>query len=333
MQIGTDIEIAKNFLLAGKLVAIPTETVYGLAANALDEKAVLQIFEVKNRPTFDPLIVHTNSLAKLRQFVTEIPEKAQILAEKVMPGALTLLLPKKQLIPDLVTSGLSQVAIRIPDHALTLALLESLPFPLAAPSANPFGYISPTTAQHVATQLGNKIPYILDGGNCKIGLESTIIGFEGEDAIIYRKGGIAIETIEKWIGKVQIQAHSSSNPKAPGMLKSHYAPKTPFILGNIPALLQNYLIKQEKNKANISKIGILSFSDNYTKIAKNSNLIEIFQEILSPTENFAEAAQNLFAAMRRLDALNLSVIFAELAPEKDLGRAINDRLKRAASLA
>lgn len=343
MQIAKNLKTAKELLESGNLVAIPTETVYGLAANAFNETAVLNIFKVKNRPTFDPLIVHTNSLEKLSKFVTEIPEKAHILAQKLMPGALTLLLPKKDIIPDLVTSGLSKVAIRIPDHELTLELLANLSFPLAAPSANPFGYISPTTAQHVAAQLGDKIPYILDGGACKIGLESTIVGFENGEAIIYRKGGISVETIEKLIGKVSIQAHSSSNPQAPGMLKSHYAPKTKFVLGNIVELLQNYLqtISQsilQKNAPINSKIGILSFGNTTYQVAsshligsqENINISSV-HEILSPTQDFSEAAQNLFAAMRRLDNAGVAIIFAELLPEKDLGRAINDRLRRAAT--
>lgn len=324
-RIDKDLKQAKELLLAGQLVAIPTETVYGLAANALDEKAVLNIFKVKNRPTFDPLIVHTHSFECLQDFVTEIPEKAQLLAEKLMPGALTLLLPKKSNIPDLVTSGLPNVAIRIPKHPLTLQLLQSLPFPLAAPSANPFGYISPTTAQHVADQLGDKIPYILDGGTCNIGLESTIIGFEGNEATVFRKGGVSIEAIEAIIGKVQIQAHSSSNPQAPGMLKSHYAPKTPFYLGNIDELLTKYLLQHPENQA--IKIGLLNFIElkNYKHLTHNFT-----QEILSQKADFSEAAHNLFAAMRRLDDLQLDVIFAELLPEQDLGRAINDRLRRAA---
>ena len=207
-MIGNDLAQAKQLLAAGQLVAIPTETVYGLAGNALDEQAVLEIFRVKNRPAFDPLIVHTDSFERIADFVREIPEKALLLAQHLMPGALTLLLPKSDLIPDLVTSGLDRVAVRIPNHSLTRSLLSGLSFPLAAPSANPFGYISPTTAQHVEQQLGNQIPYILDGGPCEVGLESTIVGFENDEPIIYRKGGLAIETIERLVGTVRVQAHS-----------------------------------------------------------------------------------------------------------------------------
>jgi L-threonylcarbamoyladenylate synthase len=312
MMIGTDLRAAKDLLKANQLVAIPTETVYGLAANALSEAAVLSIFQVKNRPAFDPLIVHTHSLAALRQWVRELPPAAEALAEAFMPGPLTLLLPKNPLIPDLVTSGLDTVAIRLPAHPLTQALLASLPFPLAAPSANPFGYISPTTAQHVAKQLGTQIPYILDGGPCTVGLESTIVRCDAEGVTVLRKGGLSVEAIEAVVGPVAVQAVSSSNPLAPGMLKSHYSPRIPLILRNLSE------IHPERSE----RFGVLSFQKNWG--------VEQ-QEILSPSGDLAEAARRLFAAMRRLDALDLEVIYAELVPDEGLGRAINDRLKRAAA--
>ena len=311
-MIGIDVHIAKSFLEKGELVAIPTETVYGLAGNAFDVQAVAKIFAVKNRPTFDPLIVHTYHLSQIEQFVSEFPFKAQVLAQHFWAGAMTLLLPKKDLIPDLVTAGLPTVAIRIPQHQLTLTLLESLPFPLAAPSANPFGYISPTTAQHVAAQLGEKIPYILDGGSCQIGIESTIIGFENDDVIIYRLGGVSVEAIEKVIGKVLVKTHSSSNPNAPGRLESHYAPKKSLYLDK--AILQKFAPEE---------IGVLTFSEYLPHIPQAN------QYILSAKRDFIEAAQNLFSMMRSLDAMPIKVIFAETLPEESLGRAINDRLRRA----
>ena len=312
-MIGTEIDVAARLLQAGELVGIPTETVYGLAGNALNEAAVAKIFAVKNRPTFDPLIVHTSSTALLEKLVLEIPVKARLLAAAFMPGPLTLLLPKKDLIPDLVTAGSPLVAVRIPKHPMALALLQKLDFPIAAPSANPFGYISPTTAQHVAQQLGSKIPYILDGGACTVGLESTIVGFENDEAILFRKGGIPVEAIEKIIGKVSVRAHSSSQPQAPGMLQSHYAPRVPLILGDIA-----HLIAQHKGK----KIGILSFQKDYSSAYPAVTL--------SPDGNFEEAARRLFAGMRYLDSLPLEFILAELVPEESLGSAINDRLRRAA---
>ena len=311
--IGTDIQQAKTFLEQGNVIGIPTETVYGLAGNTFDIEAVTKIFEVKNRPTFDPLIVHTNSIERLSDFVQFIPEKASLLAQKFMPGPLTMLLPKHSSIPDLVTSGLDTVAVRIPNHPLTLELLQSLAFPLAAPSANPFGYISPTSAQHVAQQLGEKIPYILDGGECQIGLESTIVGFENEEVIVYRKGGLAIEEIEKIVGKIHVNAHSSSNPKAPGMLKSHYSPRKDLLI-----------FQGEKFGNNSDRIGYLAFQEYNVDIPRENQLI------LSKSGNYKEAAKHLFAYMRQLDSINIDKIYVELLPEKDLGRAINDRLKRAA---
>ncbi|MDQ3289765.1 MAG: L-threonylcarbamoyladenylate synthase, partial [Bacteroidota bacterium] len=173
--IGTDTEQAANLLRAGQLVSIPTETVYGLAANAYLEEAVVSIFEAKQRPAFDPLIVHTHSIQEFDKIAVNIPKRAYQLAEAFMPGPVTLILPRNPKIPLLVTSGNESVGVRIPNHPLTLNLLRKLEFPLAAPSANPFGYVSPTTAQHVNQQLGEKIPYILDGGTCSVGIESTII--------------------------------------------------------------------------------------------------------------------------------------------------------------
>ena len=315
-MIGTDIKRAFDLLKKGGVVGIPTETVYGLAANAFDEQAVAQIFAIKNRPSFDPLILHTPNFSSVKTFVQNIPPAAEKLASVFMPGPLTLLLQKKNKVPDIVTSGLPQVAVRIPNHPLTLSLLSQLPFPVAAPSANPFGYISPTTAQHVEDQLGKKLSYILDGGHCKIGVESTIIGFENDTAVIYRKGGLAIEDIEKVIGKVIVKEHSSSNPKSPGMLKSHYSPTCPLLLGDITSLLQKH-----KGKT----IGIISFQQKYESIAPD------WQITLSAKGNFAEAAHRLFSGMRHLDKMKPEIILAELLPEKDLGRAINDRLRRAAS--
>lgn len=312
-EIGTDIRRAKAYLERGNVVGMPTETVYGLAGNALNPDAVLEIFRVKNRPRFDPLIVHTDSLAKVETFVTEIPEPARRLAEACWPGPLTLLLSKRDVIPDLVTSGLPAVAVRVPNHPLTLALLRSLDFPLAAPSANPFGYISPTTAGHVADQLGDRVPYILDGGPAQVGLESTIVGFENGQPTVFRLGGLALESLERLIGPVAVRTHSTSNPKAPGMLSSHYAPRKPL------ALLQPGETPQPTEGA-----GALVFREPFGGIPTGR------QRVLSPTGDLAEAAKNLFAHLRALDALDLDVIYAEPLPNHGLGPAMNDRLRRAA---
>jgi L-threonylcarbamoyladenylate synthase len=315
---GKDIDLAKSFLEKGVLVGIPTETVYGLAGNALNPESVALIFETKNRPAFDPLILHTSSLDRVEEFVSDFPGKLKILAENFWPGPLTLLLPRKPVVPDLVTSGLDRVAVRVPKHPLTLTLLERLKFPLAAPSANPFGYISPTSAAHVNAQLGEKIPYILDGGPCEVGLESTIVGIEGDEIVIYRLGGLEIAEIEKIVGPVKLKDHSSSNPQAPGLLESHYAPRQPFILGNL-----NVLIKENLEKG--TDFAVLSFSEFFPEISPKNQIA------LSFNRNLHEAAKNLFAAMRNLDEGNTRLILAELLPEEGLGRAINDRLRRAAA--
>ncbi len=317
-MIGTDIAWAAQLLREGQLVAMPTETVYGLAGNALDEAALAEIFRVKNRPRFDPLIVHLADADALDRWAREIPEAARILAEAFMPGPLTLLLPKSADIPDLATSGSPLVALRVPSHPVARELLEALPFPLAAPSANPFGYISPTTAEHVARQLGGKIPYILDGGPCAVGLESTIVGFDGDGRpVVFRKGGVSVEALEERCGPVEVRTHSTSNPAAPGLLQSHYAPRTPLLLGDIPELLRRHEGK---------KIGVLGFRDVCVSVPVER------QVVLSAAGNYAEAAQRLFSAMRMLDEAGLDLIVAEPLPEEDLGRAINDRLRRAAAM-
>ncbi len=311
-EIGTDVAKARELLSRSLLVAIPTETVYGLAANALNEEATLHIFEVKQRPKFDPLIVHGANRDQLSEYVTEFPEWAKALTETFWPGPLTLILPKKSAIPDIVTSGIDTVAVRVPNSSLTQELLAQLDFPLAAPSANPFGYVSPTSAQHVMDQLGGKIPYILDGGECSVGLESTIVAEENGKLHILRLGGISVEEIESVVGKVIVGASSSDIPHSPGSMKSHYATRTPLKLEPIDLALYDP-----------STTGILSFYKHYNEIPQKH------QVVLSPTGNLHEASKNLFAAMRYLDSLKLRIILAEEFPEMGLGRAINDRLRRA----
>jgi len=312
-ETGKDINKAKELLEAGQLVAIPTETVYGLAGNALDAEAITKIFQVKGRPRFDPLIIHVSSFDKTHLYADNIPAKASDLASAFWPGPLTLLLERKNIIPDLVTAGLPTVGIRCPNHPLTRQLLEAVDFPLAAPSANPFGYISPTTPGHVADQLGARIPYILDGGPCRVGIESTIVGFPNGTGTVYRTGGLKIEEIERVIGKVELKIAASADPKAPGQLHSHYAPRKKMIAGNLEDLLARYPLP---------KAGILSFQKNYDAP---------LQIILSPTGDLEEAARNLFSALRKLDESTAEVILAEYVPDTGLGRAINDRLSRAAN--
>tara|TARA_R110001592_G_scaffold247812_2_gene509954 strand:+ start:2928 stop:3884 length:957 start_codon:yes stop_codon:yes gene_type:complete len=312
--IGIDIDVAKAILEQGNLVAIPTETVYGLAGNAFDVDAVAKIFKTKNRPTFDPLIVHVDSFERLSEFTEKLPDKAVQLTNVFWPGPLTILLKKKAVISDLVTAGLETVAVRMPRHELTRQLLKELDFPLAAPSANPFGYISPTTAEHVQRQLGGKIEYILDGGDCGVGVESTIVSFEDELPKVLRLGGISVEEIEQVIGKVEVNSHSSSQPQAPGMLKSHYAPKKKIIV------IDDLDLETE----DLSTYGFLGFNKHDQRFKLENQIL------LSESENLNEAAKNLFGSLRTLDQNpHINFIVVSFVPEKGLGRAINDRLRRA----
>lgn len=310
--IGKDLARAALLLSDGEVVAIPTETVYGLAANAFDPDAVLRIFQVKQRPAFDPLIVHVHGRAQVGQVVSDVPAEAEALMDRFWPGPLTLVLPKSRRVPDIVTSGLGTVGVRMPAHPMTLGLLRSLDFPLAAPSANPFGYVSPTTARHVADQLGEKIPYILDGGPCTVGVESTIIGWEEGMPVLYRPGGLAVEAIEKVIGTVRPQVKHVL-PAAPGMIESHYAPRKPLVVGDVEGLL--------KEHADL-RIGVIAFHARYD-VARC--------EVLSPAGDINEAARNLFGAIRTLDKGDVGMIVAEVFPDEGLGRAVNDRLRRAAA--
>ncbi len=321
-KIGNDVMQAATLLRAGGIVAIPTETVYGLAANAFDEAAVLKVFEAKQRPSFDPLIVHIGKREDVQRVVKELPPGAEALMDAFWPGPLTLVLPKQNAIPDLVTSGLDTVGVRMPAHPIALELLHALEFPLAAPSANPFGYVSPTTAQHVADQLGDRIPYILDGGPCSVGVESTIVGWVGADDrppattpghwVLYRPGGIPLEDIERVIGSVAV-AVKKVLPAAPGMLESHYAPRKPVLVGDVPLLVQQHTS---------DRIGVISFRERYDAHRC---------EVLSPNGDLSEAARHLFGALRSLDTSDCDVILAERFPDEGLGRAINDRLRRAAA--
>jgi L-threonylcarbamoyladenylate synthase len=315
-EIGRDIQKAIALLKAGEVIGIPTETVYGLAGNAFDPQTVARIFEVKNRPSFDPLIVHTHDIENVYSFVQIMPKLALKLAQTFWPGPLTLLLPRTSAIPDLVTSGLDTVAVRIPRHPLTLELLSKLDFPLAAPSANPFGYVSPTQPTHVDEQLGRQIPYVLDGGPCTVGVESTIVGFTQEQPVIYRLGGIPVEAIEKIVGTISIKSRSGPKPNAPGMLKSHYAPKKKVIIGDIAQLLKNYPPEA---------VAIISLRTSFSEISPERQII------LSEKGDLPEAAQRLFYALREADKWPVRYILTEFVPDTGLGRAINDRIRRAAA--
>jgi L-threonylcarbamoyladenylate synthase len=312
--ISKDIQKAVTLLTDEQLVAIPTETVYGLAGNIFSEKAIKSIFSTKKRPFFNPLIVHIPSIASLSDIVTHVPEKAKLLAAAFWPGSLTLVLKKSNKIPYLITAGKDTVAVRVPNHPVTLELLKQLPFPLAAPSANPFGSISPTKPTHVENYFKNDIQMVLDGGSCANGIESTIIGFENDEPIIYRLGALPVEDIEAIIGKVLVKNKKEESPDAPGMLARHYAPQTSTLLvADVAA---------EVKKHSEKKIGVLVFKSSLN----DENITEI---ILSREGSLQEAAARLYDAMHELDTKNLDIIIAERFVEFGLGKSINDRLQRA----
>jgi L-threonylcarbamoyladenylate synthase len=306
---------AAEIIKEGGIVAFPTETVYGLGADAFNPLAVARIFEVKRRPYFDPLIVHVAKPSNAEELVKEIPSNAKKLIEKFWPGPLTVVLFKEEDIPDIVSAGFPTVAIRMPNHPMALALIKECKCPIAAPSANPFGYLSPTTAEHVRDQLGDQVDLILDGGPCPVGVESTILSFLEEKPKLLRPGGVSLEEIESIIGKVEINP-IEDRPSAPGMLPRHYAPRTPIVLDWNVKSLDRY---EDKN------IGLLVLQEPKNNLKFHS------VEVLSANGDLREAAANLFAAIQRLDALNLDLIVAEPIPEVGLGRAIMDRLRRATS--
>ncbi len=314
-KIGSSLHEAAAFL-QHTVVAIPTETVYGLAGNALDPMRVAEIFKVKNRPFFDPLIVHVASYAQLSTLITDFPEPLKKLADAFWPGPLTLLLPRSGIVPDITCSGLPEAAFRMPAHPLVQELLSLLDFPLAAPSANPFGYVSPTKAEHVQAQLGALIPYILDGGPCRVGLESTIVGLIARKPTIFRLGGLSQEAIEQMIGPVDVQINQSSDPRAPGMLKSHYSPRKPMLTGNLDLLLQRYA---DDNPV------LLVFHEYRSDFPRERQLQ------LSIDGSDSSAAARLFDILRQADDFPANRILAEYAPEFGLGKAINDRLRRASN--
>lgn len=314
--VGTDLAFAAELLAAGQLVAFPTETVYGLGADARSASAVAKVFAAKNRPRFDPLIVHAASQQAARQLVTEWPPPASALADRFWPGPLTLVLPKIGAIPDLVTSGLPTVAIRVPSHPVARELIERAGVPVAAPSANPFGAVSPTTAAHVSEQLGNRVAYIVDGGPCTVGVESTIVHIGTGSPMLLRHGGVPVEQIEELIGPLDTPSSTGSDrPQlAPGMLDRHYAPRTPL---KIVAKIESIRTPEE--------CGLLT----YEPVVGQERFAEI--EVLSTRGDLTEAAAAFYAAIRRLDAAGVRQIIALRFPEYGLGHALNDRLTRAST--
>lgn len=304
---------AAGVIRRGGVVAFPTETVYGLGAAFNDERAVARVFELKGRPRFDPVIVHVADTGWLPRLFRELPEAACRLIERFWPGPLTLVLPKTEEVPDIVTAGLDTVGVRAPSHPVAAALISTAGVPLAAPSANRFGAVSPVEAAEVSRQLGDAPDMILDGGRCTLGIESTVVSLEHGQPRLLRPGALPLEALEEVVGKV-VAAPPARRPLAPGQLPRHYAPGKPLTivasLEDVPAAARGHA-------------GALAFT---------RRLIAGFAvvEFLSDCGDLREAACNLFRALARLDGQVIERIFAEKAPRRGLGLAIMDRLTRAA---
>ena len=309
----TSVGEAAKLLKAGEVVAIPTETVYGLAGNAFEPKALAKIFAAKERPTFDPLIVHIADITTLADVAKDIPDSAYKLAEAYWPGPMTLILPKKDCSPDLCTSGLQSVAVRFPSHPVAQAIIKESGLPLAAPSANLFKHVSPTTAQHVADQLASRIAGIVDGGPCTVGVESSIVSLTGEIPTVLRPGAITPEMVKKVLGRVAIK-ESTSKPgeamQAPGQCDTHYRPQVPLYFGQVP---EGFALPPHTVR--------IAFGNTEGPIPETVNL--------SKTGDMLEATAKLYAFMHDLDKPENELILVDPIPNEGVGMAINDRLKRA----
>ena len=308
----TSVSEAARLLKEGEVVAIPTETVYGLAGNAFEPKALAKIFAAKERPTFDPLIVHIADIAQLTDIAKDIPDSAYKLAEAYWPGPMTIILPKKDCIPDLCTSALPSVAVRFPSHPIAQAIIKESGLPLAAPSANLFKHVSPTTAEHVAAQLADRIAGIVDGGPCSVGVESSIISLVGEPTVM-RPGAITPEMFKAILGEVKIK-ESTSKPGqpmlAPGQCDTHYRPQVPLYYGEVPA---GYTLPEHTVR--------IAFGTQAGPIPATVNL--------SATGDMVEATSKLYAFMHDLDDPKFDLILVDPIPNTGVGMALNDRLKRA----
>lgn len=310
------VDAALQSLRAGDCIGFPTETVYGLAADGLNAEAVVRIFEIKQRPSFDPLILHVAETYGLKQIVEEISPAAQTLIDAFWPGGLTLVFRRTPEVPDVVTSGLPTVAVRCPKHPIAQQILTRFQGPLAAPSANRFGRISPTSAEAVAKELGDKVPVIIDAGPCRIGVESTIVDCSEETPRLLRLGAVEAAKIESLVGPLK-RPSTEAPPTSPGMLKHHYAPDIPLYLleGNLP----------EDPKKWDGSAGYLLFEK---KLPENS---PITSRTLSPEGRVSRATANLFRSLRELQDSGIAFILAERVPERGLGFAVNDRLHKASS--
>lgn len=313
----------------GKLVAFPTETVYGLGANAFDSRAVERIFEAKGRPNDNPLIVHISNIDYLNNLVIEIPSNAKKLIENFWPGPLTLVLKKSGMVPDIITAGLDTVAVRMPDNPVALKLIETSGVPVAAPSANLSGKPSPTSAMHVAKDLAGKIEYIIDGGICSVGVESTVLDVTGHIPIILRPGGITYEMIEEVLGKVDVDRPSKNmeKPRSPGMKYRHYSPEADIILvegekSKVVAEINKLVSSAQEKKL---KVGVLSSEEN-------CRLYKADVVLSAGSVNMPEKiASNLYDCLRKFDDLKVDIIYSETFDENGIGSAIMNRLKKASA--
>lgn len=319
-----NLDLCKQALENSKVIAVPTETVYGLAGNALDKVALHAIFKIKGRPLFNPLIIHTDCMKNAKKYGS-FNGLAEQLAEQFWPGPLTMILPKKEIVPHLVTANLDSVAIRCPKNPTFLKLLKRLPFPLAAPSANPFGYVSPTIAEHVNNSLGNKLDYILDDADCEIGIESTIVDLRNPNkAKILRPGPISKRELEKFTGIAFEEAvpASSNELRAPGMLKSHYSPVTPLEIRSLDQLEQLVTSNNDTTMAFIFQ--------KRPKELKDNQCPNVYW--LSEKGEVSEIAHNFYQLLRTTDTLKYKKIYIEAINEAEgLRAALKDRLSKAAS--
>jgi L-threonylcarbamoyladenylate synthase len=307
---------AVHLLKRGDVVAFPTETVYGLGADALNRTGVAKIFEMKKRPHFDPLIVHIGQKDWLPSLVKNVPAPAQLLIEKFWPGPLTIIFKKQPTVPDIVTAGLDTVAIRMPSHPVALDLIRTFRGPIAAPSANPFGYMSPTRAAHVARMFEKeKLPLVLDGGPAAFGLESTIVAVKDQQIFLRRHGSVSLEELEELLGTVDEGTKNRTDyhdpPDSPGQLPYHYAPHKPL-----------RIIKSLDDIKDSASSVLLFRSPTSTPVSR-------YVKVLSPAGNLREAAANFFSYLIELDRDDIHIIYAEQVPEQGLGRAIMERLRRA----
>ncbi|NLM74292.1 MAG: threonylcarbamoyl-AMP synthase [Clostridiaceae bacterium] len=315
----------------GKLVAFPTETVYGLGANALDTNAVKSIYEAKGRPSDNPLIVHISHTRILEKLVLEVPEKAKKLMDFFWPGPLTLIMKRTDFVPDIITAGLDTVAIRMPDNALALKLIDKAGVPVAAPSANLSGHPSPTTAKHVEDDLKGRVEYIIDGGPCNVGVESTVLDVTGEIPVILRPGGVTREMLEKIVGKVEsdlvIKIEDGQKPRSPGMKYRHYSPRAEMYLvsGESDKVVIEINELTEKSKEKGLKVGVLSTEENMHRYI--ADIIISVGSVDTPED----IAANLFDSLRKFDENNVDIIYSETISEEGIGKAVMNRLMKASS--